>query len=167
MKNTFFTSIVLFLLTVKLFGQTDTTEMDFNEMTKMLNTKISMDVDTLLYTNSQGNFYISENPQAMIMGMVIPQSYESAKGKLAADVKKKSVIIKDSGEFEVNGKKILFKIGEMKERGEEMIIELYAVQASKEQTILITGIYLPKDKLRFANTAKKAASTAKLSEGTY
>lgn len=161
MKKTFFTSLAL-LLSVITYGQSDTTEMDFNAMTKMLNTKIIMEVDTLLYTNSQGNFYISENPQAMIMGIVIPESYEKAKEKLTDDVKKKNVIIKDSGEFVVNGKKIVFKIGEMDERGEKMLIELYAVEATKDHTIIITGVCLPKDKLRFANTAKKAASTAKL-----
>ncbi len=61
-----------------------------------------------------------------------------------------------------NGKKILFKTGEMKENGQNMIIELYAVEATKESTILITGAYSPKDKKRFANSAKKAATTAKL-----
>lgn len=166
MKKTFFTGLVM-LFSFITYGQSDTTEMDFSEMSKMLNTKISMEVDTLLYTNSQGNFYISENPQAMIMGMVIPQAYDKAKEKLISDVKRKSVKIKDSGEFEINGKKILFKIGEMKERGEEMIIELYAVQTATDRTILITGIYMPKDKVRFANATKKAASSAKLVEGTY
>ena len=60
MKKTLFTNLVM-LFSVITYGQSDTTEMDLSEMTKMLNTKISMDVDTLLYTNSEGNFYISEN----------------------------------------------------------------------------------------------------------
>ncbi len=121
-----------------------------------------MEVDSQLYSTRQGNFYISEKPQVMIMAMLILQSYEKAKEKLSEDVKKKNVVIKDFGEFEANGKKILFKKGEMKEKGQNMLVELYAVESTKENTIFITGVYLPKDKLRFANTIKKAASTAKL-----
>jgi|ERR1019366_258565 hypothetical protein len=163
MKKIIFITIAILLFSMISFGQTDSTQVDLgNEMTKMLNTKISMEVDSQLYKNSQGNFYISEKPQAMIMAMVIPQSYEKAKEKLSEDVKKKNVVIKNAGEFEVNGKKIGFKTGEMKENGENMIIELYVVEATKENTIFITGVYLPTDKLRFANSAKKAASTAKL-----
>ena len=163
MKKIFFTCLALFLLSVSTYGQTDSMNGGLeNEMTKMLTTKIYMEVDSQLYSSIQGNFYISEKPQAMIMAMVIPQSYEKAKQKISEDVKKKNVLIKDSGEFVINGKKIVFKIGEMVERGEKMIIELYAVEATAESTILITGVYLPKDRLRFANSAKKAATTAKL-----
>ncbi len=163
MKKIIFTSIAIFLFSGIVYCQTDTTQVDpVNEMTKMLGAKISMEVDSQLYNVIQGNFYISEKSQAMIMAMLIPESYEKSKEKLLEDVKKKNVVIKDAGEFEANGKKIFFKTGEMKEKGENMIVELYAVEATKENTIFITGVYLPKDKKRFANSAKKAASTAKL-----
>jgi len=164
MKRIILSSTVFLLFSSLLsFGQTDSSTVDLgDEMTKMLTAKIFMEVDTNLYKTRQGNFYISEKPQAMIMAILYPQSLEKAKAKLSDDAKNKNVIIKESGEFESNGKKIAYKTGEMKQNGENMLVEFYAVEATKESTIFITGVYLPKDKQRFANSAKKAALTAKL-----
>jgi len=166
MKKTILTSTVFLLFSSLLsFGQTDSSTANLgDEMTKMLTAKIFMDVDTNLYKTRQGNFYISEKPQAMIMAILFSQSLEKAKAKLSDDAKNKNVIIKESGELESNGKKIAFKKGEMKQNGENMLVEFYAVEATKESTIFITGVYLPKDKQRFANSAKKAALTAKLEQ---
>jgi hypothetical protein len=163
MKKYILTVLSFFLFSILVYAQTDSSELDLgNEMTKMLTSKITMQVDSLLYHTHQGNFYISEKPEAMIMAVLYPQPYDKAKAKLLEDVKKKNVVIKDFGEFEVNGKKIVFKIGEMNDHGKNMIIELYAVESTKDNTIFVTGVYLPVNKKRFANTAKIAASTAKL-----
>jgi len=164
MKKTILTSTVFLLFSSLLsFAQTDTSDINLgDEMTKMLTAKIFMDVDTNLYKTRQGNFYISEKPQAMIMAILFPQSLEKAKAKLSEDAKNKNMVIKESGELESNGKKIAFKTGEMKQNGEKMLVEFYAVEATKESTIFITGVYLPKDKHQFGNSAKKAALTAKL-----
>ncbi len=163
MKKIIFSLLSVIVLIGRTYGQTDSTGADMvKEMEKMFGAKITMEVDTTLYNNRQGNFYISENPQAMLMAVVIPDSYENSKLKLSEAVQKKEVTVKDLGEMESNGKKIIYKIGEMKENGQDMIIELYAVEATTEKTILITGVYLPKDKLKYANSAKKAALKAKL-----
>jgi hypothetical protein len=164
MKKIFFLSTALFLLAIAGYSQTDSTETDFEkEMSKMLTTKIKMEVDSQLYATRQGNFYISEKPQAMIMAVLLPSTFDAAKERLSDEYfKKKKIVVKDAGEFVSNGKKIIFKIGEMKEKGQKMVFELYAVEATEKSTILITGVYLPKDKARFANSTKKAASSAML-----
>lgn len=163
MKQLFFTSIITFLFSAACYAQTDTTEVDAgNKMLAMINTRISMEVDTLLYKIKGGNFYVSKDSQAMIMAMLIPQSFEQAKEKLSKNVKNRNVIIKETGELEANGKKVAFKTGELNEEGKKMMIELYAIEVTKESTILVTGVYLLKDKQRFANTARKAAVTAKI-----
>ncbi len=84
MKKAISIIIAIFLFSGIAYCQTDSTQVDpLNEMTKIFGTKILMEVDSQLYNNIQGNFYISDKPQAMIMAMVLPQSYEKAKEQLS------------------------------------------------------------------------------------
>jgi hypothetical protein len=167
MKKTLLVCIALFICSNLSFGQNST---DTDSLTnalagminKMLTTKIEMDIDTTLYPNHSGNMYISNEPKALIMSMLVPQDYETAKEHLEKRESKKNQDIKETGEFEENGKKILYRTGVVKEEGKKFMMEQYVVSVSNEQTIIITGMYEPKGKSTFGGTIRKAAVSARL-----
>jgi hypothetical protein len=133
------------------------------ELSKVLTTEIVMDIDTLIYSTRNGNIYISENPDGMIMGIVAPQSFEKAKTRLdESNSRKKDFHPKDKGEFRENGRRILYRTGTFKKEGKKYVMEQYIVAVSADRSIFITGFYDPKAKSIFGNTIRKAAVSARM-----
>ena len=165
MKKRFVTTISFVLFFANVYSQSDSVQTDPGaQMMTMLQTKIYMEVDTVVYKQRQGNFYVTEDNLAMIMAMPIPQPLDSVKAQMQNDAQKKNVKIKQESEFVENGRRTVFKMGEFHENGKTAVIELFAIEASPTKTILVTSVYLLKDKDFFVHKAGKSAATARIIE---
>ncbi len=81
-------TILLFILqTSCLYGQEkkqlleDSINFDLGEsMKEIFNTKVDLEVDKELFNKQMGNIYLSEEYNAVLMILVVPQSIETAAG---------------------------------------------------------------------------------------
>ena len=54
-------------------------------MLELMSKKIEMEVNTDLFKPEGANSYVSEDPKAVIMAMMVPDSYENSKMKMEKD----------------------------------------------------------------------------------
>ena len=165
MKKIIVATIGFVLFFVNIYSQSDSAKMNpVDPTSKMFETKIYMQVDTLVYKLRKGNFYVTEDNQAMIMALPISQPLDSVKAQMQNDAKKKNVKIKQESEYIENDRRTIFKMGEFHDNGKTAVIELFAIEATPNKTILVTSVYLLKDKDFFVHKAGKAAATARIIE---
>ncbi len=60
-------------------GNTGDDQEGMARMIELMEQKIEMYVDLTLFTSMAPNAYVSENPKAVIMAMMVPDSYENSK----------------------------------------------------------------------------------------
>ena len=106
----------------------DSSSFDLGEaMKKIFNTKVDMDVDKGLFNKQMGNIYFSEEYNAVLMTLVVPQTIETAAEHMEKESKKDGYKKIASGMYEIDGKKILFEKGRMKKNGKKMLIDMFVV----------------------------------------
>lgn len=69
--------------------------------------ELDIKVDQSIFTKMSTNMYISQAPKAMIMGMVVPETYENAKSKLDSSLPPEFTV-SNKGEKMMNGIQVLF-----------------------------------------------------------
>ena len=150
-----------------VYSQEDTAAFDLGaELGKIFSTEVKMDVDLSLYPQQMGNFYISENPVGVLIAMVVPQSFEKAKGDMTdnkegfGDGSK----IKEQGSFMEDGREIAFAKGIAKKDGKKLWMEMYTIQVDENHSLMVLGTCDIKSKNRFTSSFLQAAVTAKVSE---
>jgi hypothetical protein len=150
------------------FAQTikkDSTEFDLGkEINKVFSTKVSMDVDTILFNTRQGNFYFNEASKAMIMTMVVPQSIARLEEDFNKKDKKKDIKIIETKKFTHDGRQILFQRGLLKKDGNKILMYMYGVEATPESSIMLTCTHAEGEEKKFFPAIERAALSAKLAE---
>ena len=159
---------VLLLFSAATFAQSDDDNLDSasvqfaDALDKVFSTKVYMDLDTTVFSTKQGNFYLAEADNAMIMTMVVPQSFAKAEEDFDKETKKDGYKMLEKKKFVHNGKNIAYQKGMMKKKGKKLVMYLYAIEQSKEQTIFFTGMHMDGDEGKFFPLIERAALSAKL-----
>lgn len=131
---------------------------------KIFDSKVSMDIDTTFFTPQSNSFYLSEEHKALIMTMVVPQTFEKAEAQFDKESKKEGFKLSDKGKLQHNGKTILYQKGTMKKDGKKAGFHMYAVAGDENNTIFISGIFMREDEKLVAPQIETAALSAKLLE---
>lgn len=101
--------------------------------------KIETDGDTTLFTIVGANTYVSENPKAVVMDMMVPETYTKAKEKMNAD---------NSAQFEItyrgkkliNGDPVLFMEGTSEAEGSILTNMVYCMKFDAKICLLFIGM---------------------------
>jgi hypothetical protein len=106
---------------------------------EMMSKKVDMDVNEELFTAATTNTYVSESPKAVIMAMIVPETYEASKAKMNEN-NSDQFKVSDRGEKEVNGVKVLFMEGTSESEGVTLNNTVYCVKYDEETCIMFIGM---------------------------
>lgn len=142
MKNLLFVfALSIMTLTVQA-QETETKDPEQEKNTRMLELmtqKIEMDVDTSLFLNASLNTYVSESPKAVIVAMMVPESYETTRQKMNENVDP-AFQVSDKGETEINGVKVLFMKGTSAAEGDVLDSQMYCMAVDDETCMMFIGL---------------------------
>lgn len=124
---------------------------------------IDMDFNKSLYANNFGNMYMSDSPKAVLMAMVIPQSYESGKTELTKAMEPDLKNFK-AQEFSVNGLKYYSCSGTMMQESIEVLVEVMIKKTDDNSCLMISSMYEVGVKTKYEKEAKRAIISAKIIE---
>lgn len=124
---------------------------------------IDMDFNKSLYANNFGNMYMSDSPKAVLMAMVIPQSYESGKTELTKAMEPDLKNFK-AQEFSVNGLKYYSCSGTMMQESVEVLVEVMIKKTDDNSCLMISSMYEVGVKTKYEKEAKRAIISAKIIE---
>ncbi|MBN1463692.1 MAG: hypothetical protein JXQ69_04915 [Paludibacteraceae bacterium] len=130
----------------------------------VMSTKVSMEIDTLLFPKIElGTVFLSENPRAMIMPMVLRANFDSLDHKvlLQETAKELGVTVLKSGVLKHKGKIAYYVVGTTNDKERNVVLEVYYVKADAQRTIMITGYY-EKEAKHYKKQLKKAAFSARI-----
>jgi hypothetical protein len=159
----------LFMFPVSSFAQTDgeadsLTNLVAEQFKKVFSTKVELDIDATLFPAQQGNFYINEEEQAMIMILVAPQSFAKAEEHFEKETEKDGYKVLEKRKFTHDGKNILYQKGSLEADGNKAVMYTYAIEASADATIFFTGMHMDGDEKKFLPAIERAALSAKLAD---
>ena len=131
---------------------------DFGQMlNKVFNTKVYMDIDTLVFDTRQNNLYFSEEGKAMIMTMVAPQSFAKAEEHFNKESKKEGYTLHEKKKLTHNGKNILNQKGLVEGEAGKGLSYIYVIEATPESTIFITAMHMEGDEAKYFPVIERAA----------
>lgn len=122
---------------------------------------IDMDFNKSLYENNFGNMYMSDSPKAVLMAMIIPQSYESGKTELTKAMEPDLKNFKTQ-EFSVNGLKYYSCTGTMMQSSVEVFVEVMIKKTDDNSCLMISSMYEVGVKEKYGKEAKRAIISAKV-----
>jgi len=145
MTKTLIILATLFIAFNGLAQETETSEadkkkMDMTRMIALMGQKIEMNVDLSLFKEVSTNSYVSDSPKAVIMAMMIPDSYESSKEKMDNDAGDKFKVT-DKGEKEINGITVLYMEGVSETDGITLNNEIYCMAIDDETCLMFVGMF--------------------------
>ena len=141
------------------FGQEENVE----DLESAPDVVIEMDFNKSLYANNFGNMYMSDSPKAVLMAMVIPQSYESGKTELTKAMEPDLKNFK-AQEFSVNGLKYYSCSGTMMQESVEVLVEVMIKKTDDNSCLMISSMYEVGVKTKYEKEAKRAIISAKIIE---
>ena len=150
--------LALFTVSFTAFAQDDT---NVEEMEPEV--VIDMDFNKSLYANNFGNMYMSDSPKAVLMAMVIPQSYESGKTELTKAMEPDLKNFKTQ-EFTENGLKYYSCSGTMMQNNIEVFVEVMIKKVDDNSCVMISSMYEVGVKEKYGKEAKRAIISAKVIE---
>ena len=124
---------------------------------------IDMDFNKSLYANNFGNMYMSDSPKAVLMAMIIPQSYESGKTELTKAMEPDLKNFKTQ-EFSMNGLKYYSCTGTMMQSSVEVFVEVMIKKTDDNSCLMISSMYEVGVKEKYGKEAKRAIISAKVIE---
>jgi len=101
--------------------------------------KIDMEVDTKLFTKITENTYASDSPKAIVMAMIVPETYEDAKSKLTGSMPP-DFKVTDKGEKMMNGIQVLYLEGTAESQGTTANSTVYCFKRDAETCIMFMGM---------------------------
>ncbi|MBN2787649.1 MAG: hypothetical protein JXQ69_04910 [Paludibacteraceae bacterium] len=145
----------------------DTTMADMEAMmNNMFANEVKMDVDTLLFPIHQGTFYMTDttqNPTAGIFSMLVPDTYEETKKAIVENPQNgMKLTIKTKESIRINNKQAIHVSSSTLNEGISQITEIYIIQESEKNTLLITGVILESAYATYVDAVKKAAYSARI-----
>lgn len=129
-----------------------------NRMLELMSQKIDMEVNTELFKPEGANSYVSEDPKAVIMAMMVPDSYENSKRKMEKDAGG-SMTITEKGEKEVNGVTVLYMKGTTEAEGATLNAEMYCMEVDAETCLMFVGMADSKADSKYTEAIKTAANS--------
>lgn len=124
---------------------------------------IDMDFNKSLYANNFGNMYMSDSPKAVLIAMVIPQSYESGKTELTKAMEPDLKNFK-AQEFTENGLKYYSCSGTMMQNSVEVFAEVMIKKTDENSCVMISSMYEIGVKSKYDKEAKRAIISAKITQ---
>lgn len=127
-------------------------------MLELMSKKIEMDVDTELFKPEGANSYVSENPKAVILAMMVPDTYENSKKKMEKDAGG-GMTITEKGEKEINGVTVLYMKGTSEAEGSTLNAEMYCMEVDAETCLMFVGMADVKADTKYTEAITKAANS--------
>lgn len=106
---------------------------------ELMSIKVDMKVDTELFTEVTPNTYVSESPKAVIMAMIVPETYENAKNKLESNLPPEFVVA-NKGEKMMNGVNVVFLEGTSKAQGVTINSTVYCFKRDADTCFMFMGM---------------------------
>jgi hypothetical protein len=132
MKNICISFIVLFIsFTINSQEKAGT-----NRLFELQKKKVEIDINKDIFTSVTTNMYVSQNPQALIVGLFIPISYENKKMKINSKPVAEGLEFK--GEQMLNNKNILLLTGRVIKKGIEFTKQKYYIKQNQNTCIELT-----------------------------
>jgi len=103
---------------------------------ELQNKKININIDKNVFKNVQKNMYVSQNPNALILGLFLPISYENQKVKI--NNISTSDNLKFVGEKTINKEKVLLKEGIINKKGIDYLKHVYYIKYDDNICIELT-----------------------------
>lgn len=100
---------------------------------------LKMEVDTSIFQKASTNMYVSQAPQVMVMGMVVPENYDNAKAKLESNLPPE-FNISDKGEKMLNGVKVIFLEGTSKSPQGVINCVVYCMKRDADTCTMFMGM---------------------------
>lgn len=157
--------IILILASTSIYAQNDSiskeTEVEIEETIGMMfKSEIKMDIDKEIYSFSQGNSHFTTDQKSGIIAMMVPNSIDKLKADLEKEKPKEGFEQLDKGEFEFEGKTILFTKQKVTKDDEEYIVLMYAKENDEKSSIMITSFFEAEKLATYENHVEKAAKSA-------
>ncbi|WP_430412473.1 hypothetical protein [Kordia sp.] len=125
---------------------------------ELMSKKVEMTVDTELFMGVTANTYVSESPKAVIMAMMVPETYEASKKKMDTEMNDKFKVTK-KGEKKVNGVNVLFMEGTSEAEGVTLNNTIYCVKYDENTCIMFIGMAEEGADKKYVDAIKAAANS--------
>jgi len=106
---------------------------------ELMSVKVDMTVDTELFKEVTPNTYVSESPKAVIMAMIVPETYENAKDKLESNLPP-AFKVANKGEKMMNGVNVVFLEGTSEAQGVTINSTVYCFKRDADTCIMFMGM---------------------------
>ncbi len=155
------TLIALCILFIGFNVQAQDTDADAAKQAKameMMSKKVDMDVNEELFMAVTPNTYVSESPKAVIMAMMVPETYEASRKKMSENSTEQFKVT-NQGEKEINGVKVLFMNGTSEAEGTTLNNTVYCVKYDEETCIMFIGMVENGADQKYTDAVAKAANS--------
>ncbi|MDN3620220.1 hypothetical protein QWY81_12210 [Polaribacter undariae] len=132
MKNICISFIVLFIS----FAVNSQEKAASNRLFDLQKTKVEIDINNDVFTSVTTNMYVAQNPQALIVGLFIPISYENQKEKINSKPIAEGMEFK--GEQMINSENVLLLTGTVLKKGIEFTKQKYYIKQDQNTCIELT-----------------------------
>lgn len=137
MKKTMIALCMLFVAVFHMLAQEADTDKKKKAMDLM--SVIDMKIDTTLFNEVSQNMYVSDNPKAMAMGIVVPESYDTAKEELSKKLPPEFKVT-SQGEKTMNGVTIYYVEGLDTSKGNNLNTKLICMKHNADFSIMFIGV---------------------------
>lgn len=101
--------------------------------------KIDMEVNKELFMQVTQNTYVSEEPKAVIMAMIVPETYDNAKAKLEGNMPP-DFKVTNKGEKMMNGVNVIYMEGTAEAQGTKVNSTIYCLKRDADSCIMFMGM---------------------------
>lgn len=158
MKKTLIALCILFIGFNVQAQETETEAAKQARAMELMSKKVDMTIDEELFMAVTVNTYVSENPKAVIMAMMVPESYESSKKKMNENDTDKFQVT-ERGEKEMNGVKVLYMEGTSEAEGTTLNNKIYCVKYDEKTCIMFIGMVENGANEKYENAINNAANS--------
>ncbi|MEM5566815.1 hypothetical protein WNY78_16965 [Psychroserpens sp. AS72] len=130
----------------------------FARVMELMSKKIEMEVDTSLFMEVSTNTYVSESPRAVVMAMMVPDTYENSKLKMNKDAGDKFKI-SEKGETEINGVTALYMKGTSEAEGVTLNNMIYCIEVDAETCLMFVGMVEQNADAKFTEAVTKSMNS--------
>ena len=141
MKKTLMALCILFI-GFNAQAQVEQTEADKEKAARameLMSKKVDMTVDEELFMGVTQNTYVSEDPKAVIMAMMVPETYADTKKKMDNEMSAKFEVL-TKGEKKINNVNVLYMTGKSTAEGTTLMNTIYCVKYDANTCIMFIGM---------------------------
>jgi hypothetical protein len=152
--------IMAIALSMVAFGSFAQEEEDYAQEVPEI--PVDMQFNKTLYSMNEGNMFMSMEPVAFVLAVVLPATYEQAKSEIFGGTPDPELKDVKTGESKEAGKTFAYQTANVKSTdGKDLAMEIYIVKYDEVTSIMVSGAYDVKAKAVFEKETKKAALSAK------